>query len=231
MTADPFDLPDGHRTVELRALAARPGTRWHATHRGVVLANTELKFGGVYEEVDAATLRAFLDRNEFDGQLLFVTPSKPSIEGLHFEEAFVFGKAEDALPPSLRPLPTGLERRTAQVDDDFSFFDDETMTELYAAARRETVHVVAHRSQIVAAAYAAWRSERFADVSVDTVEAFRGWGLAAHAAYPAVCAIEREGRQPVWGALMTNIPSLRLARRLGFSVNMGPVYLARYPAR
>ena len=229
MTAEPFDLPDGHRTVELRALMSQPGTRTHASHDGVILANNELEFGGVYGSVPEATLRAFLDRSEFVGQLLFVAELAPSMEGFEFQRALVFGRVTEPPPPRLRPLPAGLDLRLATVGDDFSLFDDDTMAELYDAARRGAVHVVAHESRVVVAAYPAWQSEGFADVSVDTVEAFRGRGLGGHAVLATVRAIEATGRRPVWGALETNVPSLRLARRLGFLDERGAVYLARYP--
>jgi GNAT superfamily N-acetyltransferase len=68
----------------------------------------------------------------------------------------------------------------------------------------------------VAFAYAPWTTERWFDVSVDTLEAYRRRG------YGAACAralIERQieaGRRPVWGAVESNLASRSLAARLGF---------------
>lgn len=227
MAAETFDLPDGHRTVELRALAARPGTRSFTSHDGVVLVNTELEFGGVYGRVPENLLFGFLERQEFQGQLLFVSGSTPEIAGLEFSRALVFAKAAGT-EPTLTPLPTGMELRLADKADDFSLFEDAAMVELYETVRREPMSVVVEGSRVLSAAYTAWRSEGYGDISVDTVEAARGRGLAGHTAQAVVRALEAEGIVPVWGAEEKNAASLRLARRLGFTEEVGPVYLAKY---
>lgn len=228
MAAETFDLPDGHRTVELRALAARPGTRTFTSQEGVVLLNAELEFGGVYGRVPENLLFGFLERQEFQGQLLFVSATTPEIPSLAFSRAVVFAKAEGS-EPSLVPLPAEIELRIADRSDDFSLFDDEAMEDLYEAVRREPMSVVADGPRVLSAAYVAWRSEGYGDVSVDTVASARGRGYAAHAAQAVIRAIESEGLRPVWGALENNVPSLRLARRLGFTDEVGPLYLASYP--
>ena len=60
------------------------------------------------------------------------------------------------------------------------------------------------------------QTERFWDVSIDTLDAYRGRGLAARAARTMIRHMRRIGKAPVWGALETNSASLALARRLGF---------------
>ncbi len=230
MAAETFDLPDGHRTVELRSLARRPGTRTLTAQEGVLLANSELEFGGVFGRVPDNLLFGFLERHEFQGQLLFVSDGTPEVAGLTFTRARVFGRnASEA--PVLRSLPAGLELRTAHARDDFSRFDDEPMEELYDAVRQEPMCVVADGSQILSAAWVPWRSEGFGDLSVDTVKDFRGQGLAMHTSWAMIAALVAEGLTPVWGAMENNEASVRLAERLGFSDEMGPVYLATYPAR
>jgi len=54
------------------------------------------------------------------------------------------------------------------------------------------------------------------DVSIDTLEEYRGLGLARRAARALVRQMRRLGKAPVWGALSSNHASLALARRLGF---------------
>lgn len=54
------------------------------------------------------------------------------------------------------------------------------------------------------------------DVSIDTLEEYRGLGLARRAARALVRQMRRVGKAPVWGALSSNQASLALARRLGF---------------
>lgn len=59
-------------------------------------------------------------------------------------------------------------------------------------------------------------SESLWDVSIDTLEPFRGRGFAALAVDLMIDVMEREGKQPVWGALESNAASHRVAAKLGF---------------
>jgi RimJ/RimL family protein N-acetyltransferase len=64
--------------------------------------------------------------------------------------------------------------------------------------------------------YPVWTTGRFWDVSIDTLEEHRGRSLAASAVSFMTDRMRREGREPVWGALESNTPSLRLGAKLGF---------------
>jgi RimJ/RimL family protein N-acetyltransferase len=68
----------------------------------------------------------------------------------------------------------------------------------------------------VAFCYPVLQTETLWDVSVDTLPAFRGRGLAGRAARAMTRHMRRLGKAPVWGALETNGASLGAARRLGF---------------
>ncbi len=64
--------------------------------------------------------------------------------------------------------------------------------------------------------YPVWTTERFWDVSIDTLEAHRGRSLGARAVSFMIDVMRQQGREPVWGALESNQPSLRLGAKLGF---------------
>jgi RimJ/RimL family protein N-acetyltransferase len=64
--------------------------------------------------------------------------------------------------------------------------------------------------------YPVVQTETLWDVSIDTLEAYRGRGLGGVAARPMIRRMLQRGKQPVWGALESNLPSRRLAARLGF---------------
>ncbi len=68
----------------------------------------------------------------------------------------------------------------------------------------------------VAFCYPVLQTERYWDVSVDTLERYRGRGLAGRAARSMVRHMRSHGKSPVWGALESNAASLGVARRLGF---------------
>lgn len=59
-------------------------------------------------------------------------------------------------------------------------------------------------------------TEALWDVSIDTLEAFRGRGLAARTTRWLIGHMARHGKRPIWGAVESNAASLALARRLGF---------------
>jgi GNAT superfamily N-acetyltransferase len=64
--------------------------------------------------------------------------------------------------------------------------------------------------------YPAWITERLWDVSIDTLEAYRGRSFGARAVRFMIDLMAAEGREPVWGALESNTASLRLGAKLGF---------------
>jgi predicted GNAT family acetyltransferase len=59
-------------------------------------------------------------------------------------------------------------------------------------------------------------TERWWDVSIDTVAGHRRRGFAAAAAGALIAHLRGEGREPVWGALDENPASGATARALGF---------------
>lgn len=112
----------------------------------------------------------------------------------------------DALPDPEGAIP---------LPDDAPLPDD-LATELAWARTRGTIWTVYVDGAPSCFAYAPWRSDTLFDVSVDTVPAARQLGLATIVASTMIRAERAAGREPVWGADEGNVPSLRLAERLGF---------------
>jgi len=71
--------------------------------------------------------------------------------------------------------------------------------------------------QVVATAFVAACGERYADIGVYALESFRGRGLATAAASIVARSVQNNGLVPVWGCGEHNLPSLRLAKKLGFA--------------
>jgi RimJ/RimL family protein N-acetyltransferase len=69
----------------------------------------------------------------------------------------------------------------------------------------------------VAFCYPVLQTERWWDVSVDTLPDYRGRGLAGRAARAMIRHMRQHGKAPVWGALESNGASLSVARQLGFA--------------
>ncbi len=64
--------------------------------------------------------------------------------------------------------------------------------------------------------YAADETEGLWDISIDTLERYRRQGYAARCVSYMVDEMRRRGKEPVWAAEETNLPSMRLAAKLGF---------------
>jgi L-amino acid N-acyltransferase YncA len=92
----------------------------------------------------------------------------------------------------------------------------ELRAELVDAVTHTPVWAASADGRAVAFAYAAHVTERWFDVSVDTLEPFRNRGLGSAAAMGLIVDHALRGLHPVWGAVKSNEASHRLARSLGF---------------
>jgi RimJ/RimL family protein N-acetyltransferase len=70
--------------------------------------------------------------------------------------------------------------------------------------------------KVVATSFVAARGQRYADIGVYTLENYRRRGLATIAASVVAQSVQSDGLIPVWSCGSDNVPSLKLARRLGF---------------
>jgi hypothetical protein len=117
--------------------------------------------------------------------------------------------------PATLPDDSGAGR--LPVDADLSHLPAPLAAELARALGAGGVHSVQVDGAPVSFAYAAWRTARWFDLSVDTLAGFRQLGLGARVAAARIRAERVDGREPVWGAAAGNLASRRLAERLGFS--------------
>ena len=71
--------------------------------------------------------------------------------------------------------------------------------------------------KIVSIAHTAGHTKNFADIGVITHEEWRNKGLASAAASIVAEVLQEKGIIPVWSAGDDNLPSVRIAQKLGFS--------------
>jgi predicted GNAT family acetyltransferase len=83
--------------------------------------------------------------------------------------------------------------------------------------------------EIVSIAHTYARTRRYADIGVHTLKEWRGRGFAAAAASIVAQLIQQAGQVPVWSAGEDNLPSLNLARKLGFTEVSRRTYLIPGP--
>ena len=118
-------------------------------------------------------------------------------------------------PPSHR-VPASGEVRLLTPADSLEHLPIGLRHEITHAQDFAPVASVIVAGRPVSFCYPVWRTERFWDVSIDTLEEHRGRSLAVHSVSFMINLMRREGREPVWGALASNRPSLRLGEKLGF---------------
>jgi len=70
--------------------------------------------------------------------------------------------------------------------------------------------------KVVATSFVAARGQRYVDIGVYVLGNHRRRGLATAAASLAARSVQSDGLIPVWGCGSHNLPSLKLARKLGF---------------
>ncbi len=217
--------------VDLReALLARvPDEPHHIDTRGLLLEDSEL-FGDA-EGCVAVGLRGWLlaaigrpGATALEAAIASVRPDAelvatgPAVEvtqayfGQPGERAFVHEVGAAGLDRSQ-------ERADAVLLDARTLLDGlsrEVVREIEDLRGREPIGAVLVDGQLASVCYPVLATERYWDVSVETVERFRRSGLAA----AAFLRVEREmrgrGLEPVWGAYEGNPASLALAAKLGF---------------
>jgi ribosomal protein S18 acetylase RimI-like enzyme len=71
-------------------------------------------------------------------------------------------------------------------------------------------------SKVVATSFVAARGQQYVDIGVYVLENYRRRGLGTAVASVVARSVQSDGLIPVWGCGSHNLPSLKLARKLGF---------------
>jgi GNAT superfamily N-acetyltransferase len=75
---------------------------------------------------------------------------------------------------------------------------------------------VTYRGELASAAFASFVVDHYLELGIETVEPFRGRGLALHACSALLEFCLRRHLEPVWACRLGNVASYHLAMRLGF---------------
>jgi RimJ/RimL family protein N-acetyltransferase len=140
-------------------------------------------------------------------------PVRRALPAWRFEEAVIHALPD---PAPEWPLP-GEHVRFLDADAPLLHLERALATEIAAALGWAPVAAAWCDDRPVAFCYASSVTETLWDVSIDTALAYRRRGFA-QGAVSLMGAFHRENAQlPVWGALVSNLPSMHLAERLGFA--------------
>lgn len=119
--------------------------------------------------------------------------------------------------PATLPVPLHEARLLTLADvEDFVRLPAELAAELTRALARGPVAAAFLDGVAVSFCHAAYRTESWFDLSLDTLDEHRRRGLASSAASFLIQHMLNEGKKPVWGALDADAPSLLMAKKYGF---------------
>jgi GNAT superfamily N-acetyltransferase len=131
--------------------------------------------------------------------------------------------------PALPPLPRGVTIRLLTGSDSLDHLPPGLRHEM-SHARAMTATGAAFVDGVAASfCYPCFSTETLWDVSIDTLEEYRGRRIAAHLVRFMIDHLRRDRLEPTWGALESNTSSLRLAAKLGFTPAAATVVFARGP--
>jgi GNAT superfamily N-acetyltransferase len=212
-------LPDVPRLVETRAilLSGACEVLGDAQRGDYVVRSLDAGLAAVVGRPSASALRETAARSDVIEMLCSVDAAAATLSALSGWQA------DPAAIHVLGPVPAvsrprGPETRLVGADEPLALahLPAELRRELEAGRARSPFAVGFAGGLGVSFAYAPWQTEALFDLSIDTLEAHRRRGLGAAAAALLIEHLRTTGKQPVWGALEENGPSLRLAARLGF---------------
>ncbi len=132
------------------------------------------------------------------------------------EAVIVHTREDEPIPPPDIPV------RRLSAEDPLDHLPVSLREEMERARARTAVFSTFDGERAVSFAYAHRMTSRCADISIDTLAAFRRRGHAMAACAPAPESLA-QGRRPIWGAYESNAASKRLAARLGF-MPVGTIY-------
>jgi hypothetical protein len=216
------ELPDLPRLVETRGLLLAGRCQLARDEESCVVAATQVPLACVVGAPATALVRAAAERAGGATTVLCASEAARRVgealpeRRLQRARIHVLGAGHGGVPRAEPADGVELRLLTADEADLLRELPDELRTELTLALAQSVVAAAFVDGRPVSFCTAPWVTERWWDVSVDTVAEHRGRGLAARCYERLRIELAATGREPVWGAVEENVASLRLAARLGF---------------
>jgi GNAT superfamily N-acetyltransferase len=159
------------------------------------------------------------------GQALATCQTSPSGKRWTPERAVLHGLTA----PPLSSPPDDVQVRLLREDERLDHLPSGLGFEIGQVRGTTPVGVAVVEDRPVSFCYPCWVTETLWDVSIDTLEAYRRRGLAARLVQFMIARMQKGGREPVWGAMESNVASLELAAKLGFTPVDDIVVFSRGP--
>ncbi len=167
---------------------------------------------------EAEAIREAVSRNENKGAVLappentpYVARALPDWKNSPAVIHLLYDNAK--LPLAPEKMVRGIEAFEIDVIGDLP---PDLKKELETAAKCSLVVAAFIEDRPVSFCYVAAETETLWDISIDTLAEYRQHGYAALCVAYLVDYMRKLGKQPVWGAEVANVASMRLAAKLGF---------------
>lgn len=119
--------------------------------------------------------------------------------------------------PAALPRPTHPTRYLTLEDlEAFAALPPALSAELRRALARGPVAAAFDGTRAVSFCHAAYRTESWFDLAIDTLESHRRAGFASSSAGHLIHDLLAQGKKPVWGALDADTASIAMAKKYGF---------------
>lgn len=211
-------VPDEPQCVEARGALIRGAKAFGNQDGGVIMANGGRLLALVGRPTQES-VREAVEAAEPNAELVACSATAPVAEavlGRRGEHASIY--VFDGEPPS-PPAPADepkTELMANAQDYRLAHVPDDLRQEIRSALANGPVAAVLEDGLPVSFCYPAAVTEKYWDVSVDTLEPYRRRGYATLAFRMMAHRMGLRGRRPVWGAVDSNVASNAMARRLGF---------------
>lgn len=204
-------LPDAPGWIDFRGMLLSGKAAVRGTPRDYVITYPDYRLCAVVGRPEAALLARSLQRVR---HLICRDASEPHVapllKGWTRTRALLHTRFRSTLTP-----PAGDVRVVASTRD-LRRIPEPLRSELRRNLSRCPMVAAYVGDRPVSIAAACWQTEKWFDISIDTLKPFRRLGFATQSARGLIAEMKARGRSPVWGAAEDNPASLGLAKKLGF---------------
>jgi hypothetical protein len=222
------EIPDSPATLEFRAVALEEDSTIRQSGGGLLLIDADASMICAMGAVDADEVLHACRAATPKCEVLADEAAHDVLRGLiELDAATIHALAAPWSPNTWSRA--GYPIRPLGRDESIAHLPDELRGEIADALAETTVWAAILDGVPASFSYCGSMTETLADVSIDTIETHRNRGIGAAAAATLIDSIVENGRMPVWGAVESNLASLRLAAKLGFTRAAGRSYVAEAP--
>ena len=219
------EIPDAPGTLEFRGMALDRRSTIYRSRTGLLLCDADETMLGAMGDVLPHHVRELFEPRRITCELLADRRAFTSLNAdFDFERATILTlEREWRHPPG---LVLGLVVRRLQSQDRLGHVPVWLREKIERQAMNGEVWAgFVARGTAVSFAYVATNTESLADISIDTLGAWRGVGIGRNVASFLVGRVVALGKTPVWGATIDNAASLALAKTLGFTRPAGELFV------